>query len=315
MTLRENHDDGPSRDAAAAQRSVADWARRPVSELVLDANALTVDVEDYFQVEAFSGVVDRDRWSERECRIERNVDRILEMFANAGVHGTFFTLGWIATRYPSTVRKIVAGGHELASHGLAHHRADKQSTAEFLRDVAAAKNILEDTTGVAVNGYRAASFSIAGGNLWAFDALEEAGYRYSSSLYPIRHDFYGMPEAPRFAFYPLPESDFIEIPVTTARRFGANWPCGGGGYFRLLPYWLSAHNMRSVKRRDGQPCVFYFHPWEIDPGQPRVLGARLKARMRHYTNIGRMQARLERLLKDFRWKRLDEIFPVAASRV
>jgi polysaccharide deacetylase family protein (PEP-CTERM system associated) len=313
MTLQTT-DDGPSRVAAAPKGLAADWAKRPVGELTPDANALTVDVEDYFQVEAFAGVVDRERWGEQECRIERNVDRILEMFANAGVHGTFFTLGWIATRYPSTIRKIVAGGHELASHGLSHHRADAQSRVEFLRDVAAAKKILEDTGGVTVKGYRAASFSIAGGNLWAFDALEEAGYRYSSSLYPIRHDSYGMPEAPRFAFYPFASREFMEIPVTTARRFGANWPCGGGGYFRLLPYWLSVQNMRSVKQRDGKPCVFYFHPWEIDPGQPRVPGARLKSRLRHYTNIDRMQARLERLLKDFQWKRLDEIYPVTASR-
>jgi polysaccharide deacetylase family protein (PEP-CTERM system associated) len=295
---------------------IAGWARRPAANLTgTRANALTVDVEDYFQVEAFAGLVDRANWDRQNCRIERNVDRILEMLSDAGVHGTFFTLGWIAQRYPSTIRRIVACGHELASHGLSHRRADGQSPAEFSKDVADAKKILEDAGGVCVKGYRAASFSITPRNLWAFDALEQAGYRYSSSVYPIRHDLYGMPAAPRFAFFPLATGNFIEIPVTAVKRFGVNWPCGGGGYFRLLPYWLSAHNLRSVARRDGQPCVFYFHPWEIDPEQPHIAGAPLKARLRHYTNIGKMQARLKRLLKDFAWNRLDRIFPVTAAQI
>ena len=291
---------------------VTDWATRPVTNLNgRGANALTVDVEDYFQVEAFSKFIASGDWDRQECRVERNVDRILEMFADAGVHGTFFTLGWVAERYPDMVRRIVANGHELASHGLMHHRADSQSDDEFLNDVTRAKQMLEDIGGVSVKGYRAASFSINGRNLWALGALARAGYRYSSSLYPIRHDLYGMPDAPRFAFYPLPQCDFIEIPVTSVRRFGVNWPCGGGGYFRLLPYRISAHNMRFVGKHDKQPCMFYFHPWEIDPGQPRIPGASRKARFRHYTNIEKMQARLERLLRDFTWKRVDQIYPVS----
>jgi polysaccharide deacetylase family protein (PEP-CTERM system associated) len=301
-------------ETGEAKTCTAEWAKRPVKSIATArANALTIDVEDYFQVEAFAGLIDRGHWDRQECRIERNVERILELLADAGVHGTFFTLGWVAQRYPLTVRKIVSSGHELASHGLSHHRADRQSRAEFLNDVIEAKSILEDVGGVAVKGYRAASFSITPRNLWAFDALDQAGYKYSSSTYPIRHDLYGMPDAPRFAFYPSVNSHFMEIPVTSVERFGINWPCGGGGYFRLLPYWLSAHNLRSVQRRDKQPCIFYFHPWELDPDQPRVLGAPLKARLRHYTNIERMQSRLKKLLRDFSWKRLDQIYPAVSA--
>jgi polysaccharide deacetylase family protein (PEP-CTERM system associated) len=288
----------------------AGWAARPVAGIrATGANALTVDVEDYFQVEAFSGVIDRESWSNRECRVEQNVDRILEMFSDGGVHATFFTLGWIAERYPSVVRRIVDAGHELASHGVAHHRADSQGYDEFLDDVARAKHTLEDIGGVSVNGYRAASFSINKANLWAFDALDRAGYRYSSSLYPTRY----IPEAPQFAFHPAPGSSFMEIPVTSVRRFGVNLPCGGGGFFRLLPYWLSAQSIRRVANEKKQPCIFYFHPWEIDPGQPRIADAPLKARIRHYTNLTKMQARLKQLLTDFSWRRLDHIYPIAAS--
>jgi polysaccharide deacetylase family protein (PEP-CTERM system associated) len=291
---------------------VADWATRPVTDISdRGANALTVDVEDYFQVEAFSEIIVRGDWDRQECRVERNVDRILEMFANARVHGTFFTLAWVAERYPHMVRRIVANGHEIASHGLMHHRADQQSQDVFLSDVIRAKSILEDTAGVSVKGYRAASFSITRRNPWALGALARAGYGYSSSLYPIRHDLYGIPDAPRFAFYPLPHCSFIEIPVTAVRRFGVNWPCGGGGYFRLLPYVFSAHNMRFVRKHDKQPCMFYFHPWEIDPGQPRIAGVSRKARFRHYINIEKMQGRLERLLREFTWKRVDQIYPVS----
>src|SRR5438105_3586189 len=294
-----------------SEADVRGWARRPAT-VANDcrANALTVDVEDYFQVEAFFGLVSRDEWDRRECRVERNVDKILELFAGAGVHATFFTLGWVAERYPALVRRIVSAGHELASHGLAHYRADNQSPQQFLNDVSCSKRLLEDVAGVCVNGYRAASFSITQRNLWAFDALAHAGYRYSSSIYPIRHDLYGIPNAPRFAFYPLPGEDFMEIPITSIRAFGRNWPSGGGGYFRLLPYWLSARNLRSVARKDKQPCIFYFHPWEMDAGQPRIVGGPLKSRLRHYTNIRKMQGRICRLLNEFRWKRVDEIFLV-----
>ena len=257
------------------------------------------------QIGIGKNVVSNEMWTES-----------IEIFEDAGVHGTFFTLGWIAERYPHMVRRIVADGHELASHGLMHHRADSQSDVEFLEDVTRAKHVLEDIGSVSVKGYRAASFSIGPKNLWALAALAQAGYRYSSSLYPIRHDLYGMPDAPRFAFHPLAHSDFIEIPVTSMRRFGVNWPCGGGGYFRTpVPYGISAHNMRYVGKHDKQPCMFYFHPWEIDPGQPRIPGASRKARFRHYTNIEKMQDRLKRLLRDFTWKRVDQIYPVLNGQV
>ena len=245
--------------------------------------------------------------------MELNTDRILELFNRMGVKATFFALAWVAERYPALIRRIVAGGHELASHGLAHYRADGQSPMEFGRDIKRAKAILEDAGGVPVKGYRAASFSIMRDNLWAHDVLEEAGYSYSSSINPIRHDLYGIPEAPRIAFYPLEGRKFIEIHVTAVRRFGTNWPCGGGGFFRLFPYWLSSLNLRAVIRRDRQPCMFYFHPWEIDPEQPHVTGAPLKTQIRHYTNLKKMERRLTRLLREFTWDRVDRIYPVVTA--
>jgi polysaccharide deacetylase family protein (PEP-CTERM system associated) len=290
---------------------VASWRRRPVCGLSnLTFNAMTVDVEDYFQVEAFSSNVQRQEWDSLECRIERNVDHILALFADTQTKATFFTLGWIAERYPHVVKSIVANGHELASHGLAHFRADHQSRAIFIADVQRAKQLLEDIGGVSVLGYRATSFSITRQNLWALNALEDAGYRYSSSTHPIQHDLYGIAGQPRFAFYPFEDSSFMEIPVTTVRRLGTNWPTGGGGYFRLLPYALFKQNLQTVMRRDKQPCMFYFHPWEIDPQQPRVAGASLKSRIRHYLNLERTRPRLQRLLKDFRWNRVDKVYPI-----
>lgn len=281
---------------------VAGWRKRPVASLVgRTANAMTVDVEDYFQVEAFFPHIARSEWDKRECRVEANVERILELFARKGVTATFFTLGWIARRYPNLIRRIVENGHELASHGLAHFRADQQSRVQFLEDVSQAKALLEDIGGAAVNGYRATSFSISRRNLWALNTLEEAGYRYSSSTHPIAHDLYGIPEQPRFPFYPFEDSKFVEIPVTTVRAFGRNWPAGGGGYFRLLPYALFKRNLQSVQRHEHQPCTFYFHPWEIDPGQPRIAGTSVKTRFRHYLNLDRTYSRLERLLDDFEW--------------
>ena len=293
---------------------IAGWGRRPVAiKSAGDFNAMTVDVEDYFQVEAFFSHVQRDEWNSRECRVERNVDRILQLFADSEAKATFFTLGWIAQRYPRLVRAIVDNGHELASHGWAHFRADQQSRPMFSSDVVRAKKLLEDTSGVAVHGYRAASFSIRRKNLWALNALEEAGYKYSSSTFPIRHDLYGIPEQPRFAFYPLEASKFMEIPITTVRRMGTNWPSGGGGYFRLLPYALFRQNLRTVRARDRQPCMFYFHPWEIDPEQPRIGGTSLKTRFRHYLNLERTQGRLAQLLKDFRWNRVDRVYPIEVA--
>ncbi len=269
-------------------------------------NAMTVDVEDYFQVSAFAPYIRRADWDARECRVERNVERILALLAQKQTRATFFTLGWVAQRYPQLVRAIVAQGHELASHGFGHERASDLSPAAFLEDIASAKKLLEDLGGVPVVGYRAPSFSIGKDNLWAFDSLLEAGYRYSSSVYPIAHDHYGMPDSPRFA-YPVREG-LLEIPVTTLRIGSRNLPSSGGGYFRLLPYALSRWMIARVNRVDGEPAVFYFHPWEIDAEQPRIAGIDAKTRFRHYVNIPRTHARIARLLGDFRWGRMDEIF-------
>lgn len=273
------------------------------------ANALTCDVEDYFQVSAFAPHIDRARWDAQPCRIERNVGRLLELAARHGARATFFTLGWIAERYPRLVREIVAGGHELASHGYGHRRASEMTRAELADDVTRARKLLEDIGGVPVRGYRAPSFSIGRGNPWAFDVLVEAGYRYSSSVYPVRHDHYGMPEAPRFAWRPRPE--LVELPLTTTRLFGTNVPTGGGGYFRLFPYRLSAWMIGRVNRIDRQPAIFYFHPWEIDPGQPRVPGVGRRTRFRHYLNLHRTEERLRRLLREFRWDRVDAVYAAA----
>jgi len=269
-------------------------------------NALTIDVEDYFQVSALAPYIARSEWDSRECRVERNVDRILAMLDERGIPATFFTLGWIAERYPKLIRRIAAQGHEVASHGYGHQRASDLSEAAFRADVDSAKKILEDLCGVAVRGYRAPSFSIGHSNLWAFDCLASAGYRYSSSIYPIRHDHYGMPEAPRFAH--RVHDELIELPITTLRLFNRNLPSSGGGYFRLLPYAMSRWMLQQVNSRDLESAIFYFHPWEIDVGQPRIAGIDLKTRFRHYLNLDRMEQRLARLLRDFRWGRMDHIF-------
>lgn len=268
-------------------------------------NALTIDVEDYFQVSAFAPHIPRSDWAIRECRVERNVDCILAMLDTHGTKGTFFTLGWLAERYPEVVRRIVDNGHELASHGYGHERASDQTPKSFFADINLAKLILEDLSGHEVKGYRAPSFSIGEKNLWAFECLEKAGYRYSSSIYPIRHDHYGMPNAPRHAHT---IGSLVEIPCTTLRFLNRNWPASGGGYFRLMPYGLSRWMIERVNRVDGLPAVFYFHPWEVDPGQPRIPGISAKTRFRHYVNIHRMEQRLNRLLADFAWGRMDELF-------
>ncbi len=271
-------------------------------------NAMTIDVEDYFQVSAFAAQIDRASWPSRECRVEANIERILAILEEGEAQATFFTLGWIAERYPAMVRKIVDAGHELASHGYGHLRASDQSRAEFMDDISRSKAILEDIGGQRVLGYRAPSFSIGPVNLWALASLQEAGYRYSSSIYPIAHDHYGMPDAPRFAFYPNGTDGLLEVPITTIRLMQRNLPAGGGGYFRLLPYALSRTMMRRVNRVDAQPAIFYFHPWEIDPGQPRPDGIALKSRFRHYVNLARMEGRIRALTRDFAWDRMDRIF-------
>src|SRR5579871_5140042 len=229
-------------------------------------NAMTVDVEDWFQVQAFADCIDRGAWETTASRVEGNVDRILEQFADAGVSATFFTLGWIAERHKMMVRRIVAAGHELASHGYEHVRADSQEPAQFRADVARTRRVLEDIGGVAVCGYRAATFSIGAANQWAFGVLEDEGYTYSSSINPISHDLYGMPDAPRGPFRPN-GGTLWEFPMTTVRAFDRNLPCSGGGYFRLLPYPLFRYGLGVVNRRETWPGIFYFHPWEVDPEQ------------------------------------------------
>ncbi len=275
-------------------------------------NAMTVDVEDYFQVSAFEPYIEREQWDSQECRVEANVDRILGLFERHGVSATFFTLGWIAQRYPAMVQRIVAAGHELASHGWSHVRVTEQEPEQFRQDVIRTKALLEDVSGREIIGYRAASYSIGADNLWALDVLRETDHKYSSSIYPIRHDLYGMPDAPRFAFRPA-DDEFIEFPVTTVRLSGKNLPCGGGGWFRLVPYAGMRWALQRVNQVDGESAIFYFHPWEIDPGQPRQRNLDAKTRLRHYLNLNRMEQRLDRLLRDFAWGRMDEVLYIPRS--
>jgi polysaccharide deacetylase family protein (PEP-CTERM system associated) len=274
-------------------------------------NALTIDVEDYFQVSAFAPVIRRSDWDSLECRVEHNIERILALLADANATATFFTLGWIAERYPELVRRIADAGHEIASHGFAHARATEQAPSEFLADIRHAKTVLEDIGGCEVRGYRAPSFSIGPANRWAVEAIAEAGYRYSSSIYPIRHDHYGVPDGERFAHEAQP--GLLEIPIATVRLLGRNWPAGGGGYFRLLPYRVSRWSIARINAVEGMPAMFYFHPWELDPEQPRVHAATAKSRFRHYVNLRRMAPRLACLFRDFRWSRADRLFLDAAT--
>ncbi len=269
-------------------------------------NAMTVDVEDYFQVSAFEQCIARSDWDKLSHRVEKNTNIILDLFESHNIKSTFFVLGWVAERYPDIVKRIIAQGHELASHGYGHQRATMQSRSEFRDDISKAKIILEDLSGVQVTGYRAPSYSISKDNLWAHDELSAAGYLYSSSVYPVKHDLYGIPDAPRFAY--RCESGLLEVPVTTVKIINKNFPAGGGGFFRFYPYAISRWNIQQVNRRDQQSAIFYFHPWEIDPEQPRQHEASLKSRFRHYLNLHKTEKRLIRLFKDFNWGRMDEIF-------
>ena len=274
-------------------------------------NAMTVDVEDWFQVQAFANTVPRSAWETLPRRVEQNTDRFLELFAKAGVHATFFTLGWVADRHPALVRRIVAGGHELASHGYSHRLATEQEPAEFREDVGRARRLLEDVGGVAVRGYRAPTFSINTRNPWAFKVLADEGYTYSSSIFPVRHDLYGVPDAPRLPFRPDTEGlegRLLEIPMTTVRLGSRNLPCSGGGYFRLLPYLLFRAGLRRFNKAEHASGVFYTHPWEIDAGQPRVKEAPRLSQFRHTVNLGRTYGRIARLLEDFSWDRMDRVF-------
>jgi polysaccharide deacetylase family protein (PEP-CTERM system associated) len=277
----------------------------------LPVNVMSVDVEEHFHVAAFDGHFPRDEWANQPSRVEANTSLLVEMFAAHGVSATFFVLGWVAERYPSLVRRIVAGGHELASHGYAHEPAFRQTREQFAADAMRSKAVLEDAAGCQVLGYRAASFSIVKRNQWAFEELERAGYRYSSSVNPVRHDIYGFPDAPRFNFTPA-GTNLLECPVTTLEIAGARVPCGGGGYFRLLPYPVFRWALRQVNA-SGHSCYFYLHPWEVDPDQPRVDGVSWKSRFRHYNNLHRTEQRLARLLQDFRWTRFDRLLGLAAG--
>lgn len=277
-------------------------------------NAMTVDVEDYFQVSAFEGNVDKAQWNDIPRRVENNTLQILDLFSRNQVSATFFILGWVAERHPDLVKKIVEGGHEVASHGWEHIRVNTQSPGEFRADIERTRKLLQDLSGQPVPGYRAASYSIGAGEEWAWQQLAEVGYQYSSSIVPIRHDLYGIPDAPRFSFETRYDG-LIEIPITTVPVAGKNINCGGGGWFRLFPYAFSRWALSHVNDTDKEAAIFYFHPWEIDPEQPRPEGLGMKTRFRHYLNLDRTFDRLTRLLADFHWGRMDEIFlPREASK-
>jgi len=271
-------------------------------------NALSIDVEEYFQVSVFESVIAPRNWDNWPSRVEFATNRLLDLFAQADVCMTFFTLGWIAERHPQLIRRMVSEGHEVACHGYNHTRATTQSRADFKADIARSKAILEDAAGTAVVGYRAASFSIDASNLWAFPEIEAAGFTYSSSVYPVRHDLYGAPNAPRVPFRPPSTTQLTEIPVSTVRIGSRNLPAGGGGFFRLLPYAVSRALIRRVNARDHLAANMYFHPWEFDPQQPRPSGVRLKSRFRHYHNQGRALDRMRHLLGDFSWAPFRDVY-------
>jgi polysaccharide deacetylase family protein (PEP-CTERM system associated) len=262
-------------------------------------NAMTIDVEDYFHVSNFAHVVDRASWPTRESRVEANTERLLALFDGAGVTATFFVLAWVAERLPRLVARIAEAGHEVASHGYAHRLIYDQTPEAFRDDVRRAKALLEQTSGQRVDGYRAPSFSVTTRSLWALDVLIEEGYRYDSSVFPVHHDRYGIPDAGRHAgVVARPGGSIVEVPASTVRLAGVNWPVGGGGYFRLLPYAWTRWGLRRLNDTEGAPAVFYLHPWEIDPDQPRLPAPAL-ARFRHYRNLSDTEARLQRLVREF----------------
>jgi len=277
-------------------------------------NALSVDVEDWFQVGAFERTLRRADWDALTHRVEGNTDAVLDLFAQADVKATFFTLGWVAERYPALMRRITEAGHEVASHGYDHARVFTFTPEEFRADLRKSRAILEDASGQAVTGYRAPSFSIDPRTPWAHPILAEEGYRYSSSVAPIRHDHYGWPDSPRFAWKPVAGSPLVELPVTTAKWGKRTLAAGGGGFFRLLPYAFSRWAIRQVNEQAGRPAIIYFHPWEIDPDQPRVAEAPLRSRLRHYSNLSVMAAKLRRLTSDFAWTRVDALADAEAAR-
>ncbi|KRS22218.1 polysaccharide deacetylase [Alishewanella sp. WH16-1] len=269
-------------------------------------SALTVDVEDYFHVAAFENNIKSSDWHKMPVRVERNTYRLLELFEQQQAQATFFLLGWVAERYPQLVRAIHAAGHEVASHGYNHTKATLQSRAEFATDIRDTKKLLEDIIGADVYGYRAPSFSIDKTNEWAFAELKQAGYLYSSSTYPVKHDLYGTPDWPQQP-YMRPEGIW-ECPMPILNLAGKQLPVAGGGYFRLLPYWLSKRLINRYLLNSASPYMFYFHPWEIDPEQPRIKDASAKSKFRHYVNLGKMEAKLTALLQDYQWNTVKQVF-------
>lgn len=276
-------------------------------------NAMSVDIEDWFQVGAFETVIDRGDWDRLDHRVERNSEAVLALFDEAGIKATFFVLGWVAERYPALMRQIVAAGHEIASHGYDHARVFTLSPDQFRTDLDRSRKLLEDSSGEKVTGYRAPSFSIDQRTPWAHEILAEQGYEYSSSVAPIHHDHYGWAGSPRFAWKPVAQSDFIELPVTTVKLGSRILAAGGGGFFRLLPYALYERSISKMQREDGHGAIFYFHPWEIDPEQPRVKNAPVRSKIRHYSNLKVMRAKLLRATEDFKWGRVDELAALEAE--
>lgn len=271
-----------------------------------NTQVMTVDVEDYFHVSAFEDNISRNQWHDLELRVERNTYRLLELFEQYDAKCTFFTLGWVAERCPQLIADIVKQGHELASHGYAHQRASQMTIEQFQADVAKSKQLLEDAAGQAIVGYRAPSFSFNDTNTWVYQVLVELGFEYSSSTYPIEHDLYGVPNWPRFMHQR--DEGIVEIPIPTIRNNDKNIGIGGGGYFRLYPYWLSRKRIERFLQTEAQPYSFYFHPWEIDPKQPRVSGASFKSKLRHYLNLSRMEDKVVSLLKDYKWDTMKSVY-------
>jgi polysaccharide deacetylase family protein (PEP-CTERM system associated) len=273
-------------------------------------NAMTIDVEDYFQVSAFDNVVSRDSWETMPSRVVANTRRLIEMFEAAGVKATFFVLGWVAERYPELIAEIAKGGHELASHGYGHRLVYDQSPEGFREDVRRAKGLIEEKGNARVRGYRAPSYSITKRSLWALDVLAEEGYTYDASIFPIRHDRYGIPDAPRHPYVVGQNGHALtEAPPSTIRIAGTNLPIAGGGYFRLLPYWWTRWGIGQLNGRERRPAIFYLHPWEIDPEQPK-LDASAISTFRHYRNLSKTEGRLKQLLKDFEFGTLAEVLAV-----
>lgn len=263
-------------------------------------NALTVDVEDYFHVSAFSECIDQKDWDSYPLRVENNTRRLLDLFDQHSVKATFFVLGWVAERTPGLVREIAARGHEVACHGYSHQLVYNQSPRIFREETIRSKTLLEDIIQAPVIGYRAASYSITGRSLWALDIIADAGFEYDSSIFPVRHDRYGIPDA---SVYPhrlkTPNGSWlVEFPLSTARIFGFRLPVAGGGYFRLYPYRLTRTGLKRINGRENKPFIFYLHPWEIDHEQPRISASRL-SRFRHYNNLGKCESRLHKLMTDF----------------